>query len=202
MCASPRGPGRSLLLVARASAIVASIALGGCGRKASPRPPQFVIPESPAPVRVTAKPEGLEVTWRRPRQYADKTDLEDLGSFDVFRSCGEADAWVPIATLPVTDRERFRKGKTFSYIDRAVPAEGPCRYRVVAVTLDDYRSAPAEGGLGDPEPTPEPTLTPAPSPTGRSETGDLERQEPAGEDSDLRVPAPLVSPTPFPAAPW
>jgi Prokaryotic lipoprotein-attachment site len=197
---------RALLAGALQVAFAAAVGFLGCGRKGPPRPPQFVIPESPAPVRVAPVADGLEVTWRRPREYADGTALEDLGGFDVYRSCGEGDAWIPVATLPVSDRERFRKGQSFAFVDRSVHPDAPCRYRVVAATLDGYRSPPAEGAVGEPEPTPTPTPTPlpaAPTPTapGAADDGRHDDAWPGAASEDL-VPAPLASPTPFPAPPW
>lgn len=197
---APRTAAFRLAATAAIAAVVVTAIGGagfGCGRKTPPRPPQYVIPKSPAPVTVTPVPDGLKVSWRRPTEYVDGTTLEDLGGFDVYRACGEGDFWEPIAELPVTDRERFRKGRTFAYIDHSIPSDSPCRYRVVAATLDGYRSPPAEGVLGGPTPTPE-TAAPEPSPASGEETA------PGGESglTEPRVPAPLVSPTPFPPPLW
>ncbi|HZR82495.1 MAG TPA: hypothetical protein VFD92_15480 [Candidatus Binatia bacterium] len=204
------GAGRGLAACAAASAAavaafagIAALALAiggssGCGRKAPPRPPQYVIPESPAPVQVAETADGLKLTWHRPRRYADGAPIEDLGGFEIFRACGEGDFWTPIASLEVTDRERFRKGRTFSYVDPDVPADAGCHYRVVAVTVDGYRSAPAESWLGAPTPQPTPAETPSPGP-GRPAPFEPEPVEGAGEEPP--VPAPFVSATPFPLAP-
>jgi hypothetical protein len=173
----------------------------GCGRKTPPRPPEYVIPEPPAPVRVSAVPEGQKVSWSRPREYADGTRIDDLGAFDVFRDCGDGGFWTPIATLSVDDRERFRKGRTFSFVDAGVPPDAPCRYRVVAVTLDGYRSPPAEGAIGE-EPPPEATPSPGALP-GETPAPDVPPAagEP-GEPIEEPVPAPLATVTPFPPPPW
>jgi hypothetical protein len=163
-----------------------------------------VIPETPAPVSVTPVAAGVKVTWHRPKSYVDGTPLEDLGSFFVFRACGEDGEFVPIASIAVTDRQRFRKVKTFSFVDEGTPPDAPCRYRVVAATLDDYKSAPAEGVLGaTPEPTPEATPTAPPPGAGAASPGPP-HASPGLEQppEEPLLPAPLVSPTPFPPAPW
>ena len=46
--------------------------------------------------------------------------------------------------MPVTDNQRFRKQTTFTLIDDGAPLGVSCRYQVIAFTLDDYTSPPAE----------------------------------------------------------
>jgi hypothetical protein len=184
------------VIAAAAGMLLASAAIGACGRKAPPRPPQFVIPESPAPVVVTAVSEGLKVSWRRPREYADGTRIDDLGGFEVFRDCEGGGFWTPIAELPVSDRERFRKGQTFSYVDPGMAPDAPCRYRVVASTTDGYRSPPAEGAVGEVPATPEPQPTPTPPVLPGAQPGEI-----APDEYGERLPAQLLTPTPWPPPP-
>jgi hypothetical protein len=150
----------------------------GCGRKADPRPPEFVIPRSPEPVVVENVPDGIKLTWHRPRTYVDGTRLDDLGSFRVLRACDAETEFRLIAQIPVTDRDRFRKIPSFLLVDHDVSLGSTCRYRVVAATLDDYTSAPAESWYltrvfvaPTPSPTagrrsarPTPDRSPAPTP--------------------------------------
>jgi hypothetical protein len=189
------------LLAATACGVLLAVAgsLAGCGKKGPPRPPQFVIPESPAPVLVTAVPDGLKVQWRRPQDYADGSRIEDLGSFDVYRDCVGDGSWQPIAQLEVNDRERFRKGRTFSYVDAGMTPDSGCRYRVVAATTDGYRSPPADGAFGEVPATPEP----APTPEAPFDAGPT--PEPGLDDSDRfgdRLPGALATPTPYPGSPF
>jgi hypothetical protein len=150
----------------------------GCGRKADPRPPEFVIPRSPEPVVVENVPDGIKLTWHRPRTYVDGTRLDDLGSFRVLRACDAETEFRLIAQIPITDRDRFRKIPSFLLVDHDVSLGSTCRYRVVAATLDDYTSAPAESWYltrvfvaPTPSPTagrrsarPTPDRSPAPTP--------------------------------------
>jgi hypothetical protein len=177
------------------AAALAALALA-CGRKASPRPPQFVIPRSPEPVQVSAVPEGLKVTWHRPRTYVDGTSLDDLGSFLVLRSCAPEWMVTPVAQLPVTDRERFRKGMTFSLVDHDVGRDAECVYQVIATTTDDYSSPPAEGVFPPPPPTPTPEPTPTPTPTfdENAPSTPATPGEHAAPDSEHATPTPQATP--------
>jgi len=124
--------------------LLCALGAGGCGRKAPPRPPEYVIPQSPDPLTVESSPDGVKLSWRRPREYVDGEPLGDLGAFRVLRACQPEVDFSEIASIPVTDQQRFRKASSFSMLDHAAPLGVPCRYQVVAVTTDDYTSPPAE----------------------------------------------------------
>jgi hypothetical protein len=130
-----------------AAALVAALLFApvtSCGRKAPPRPPQFVVPDSPEPVVVEESANGVRVSWKRPREYADGSPLDDLAVFEIQRACEPETDFRTIGTVPIIDRERFRKERSFAAIDVDVPAGRPCLYRVFAVTADGYRSTAAE----------------------------------------------------------
>ena len=171
----------------RLAVLAFSAALAACGRKALPRPPQWVIPESPAPLEVSEVDGGTKLSWRRPTKYVDGQSLDDLGRFDVERSCFDL-PWEKIAELEVSDRERFRRNRSFAWIDRDARPKESCRYRVTAFTLDGYASAPAESWLGAPSPTPGPT----PTPPGSAPMTAPE----ASPGGATGLPAPLASPSP------
>jgi len=124
--------------------LLLELPLAACGRKAAPRPPQFVIPKSPEPLVVEENPKGVRISWHRPREYADGSPLDDLDLFDIQRACEPDTDFRTIGTVPIIDRERFRKEHSFAVIDLDVPRDRPCRYRVFAVTADGYRSDAAE----------------------------------------------------------
>jgi hypothetical protein len=124
--------------------LLLGLPLGACGRKGPPRPPQFVIPRSPEPLVVEENPKGVRLTWKRPREYVDGSPLDDLDVFDIQRACEPDTDFRTIGTVPIIDRERFRKERSFAVIDLDVPRDRPCRYRVFAVTADGYRSDAAE----------------------------------------------------------
>lgn len=116
----------------------------GCGKVGPPRLPELAVPLAPEPVEVRNVAEGIEVTFRRPRDYLDGVPLEDLGSFQISRSCEHAPGPLPVIEIPVVDHGRFQKQGRVSFIDFDPQPGQVCAYEVVAVTLDDYRSAPAE----------------------------------------------------------
>lgn len=125
------------------AAVLALVALS-CGKVGAPRLPQLAVPLAPEPVEVRNVADGIEVTFRRPRAYLDGVSLEDLGSFEVTRSCEHAPGEIPVANIPVVDHGRFQKQSRLTFTDFDPQPGQVCTYRVVAITLDDYRSAPAD----------------------------------------------------------
>jgi hypothetical protein len=126
--------------------LAAVVTLGGmaCGRVGPPRAPEHVIPLSPDPVTVESSPDGVKLSWRRPRAYVDGEPLDDLAGFRVLRACQPEAVFAEVTTVPVVDQQRFRKASTFSMLDHAAPLGVPCRYQVIAFTFDAYTSPVAE----------------------------------------------------------
>lgn len=122
----------------------ALVALVGCGKVGPPRLPQLAVPVAPEPVQVRNVEAGIEVSFRRPKEYLDGVALDDLGSFEISRSCEHAPGPIPIADIPVVDHGRFQKQSRISLVDFDPRPGQVCVYRVIAVTLDDYRSYPAD----------------------------------------------------------
>ncbi len=130
-------------MLAAAGSLAAAGALPGCGRKGAVKPPQLVVPAPIEDLAAGNQVEGVALTWSRPTDYADGTRMNDLGGFTVQRAAGGTTSFSTIATLPVTDRERFRQVKRFRTADAAVDAGVTYRYRVVSFTVDGYASAPS-----------------------------------------------------------
>jgi len=126
-----------------ATATLAALALD-CGKVGPPRPPEFVIPKTADPVEVESAPDGVKVSWKRPREYVGGDALDDLAGFEVLRACQPESSFQQVATVPVTDQQRFRKASSFTMLDHDAPLGVPCRYRVIAFTFDEYTSPPAE----------------------------------------------------------
>ncbi len=116
-----------------------------CGRKGPPRAPQDILPQTIADLRASDTAEGIQLSWSRPRTYADGTRMMDLAGFVVERSVGDVDPLIfgRISVLEVTDRDRFRQIKAFRYLDRDAVFGVHYRYRVVSFTLDRYFSLPS-----------------------------------------------------------
>jgi hypothetical protein len=117
----------------------------GCGRKAPPRAPEDVLPKTIADLTATNTAEGVQLSWSRPRLYADGTRMLDLGGFVVERATGSAPraAFERLIVLEVSDRDRFRQLKRFKHLDHTTTVGTPYRYRVVSFTTDRYFSEPS-----------------------------------------------------------
>jgi len=103
-------------------------------------PPELVIPEPIRKLTAGNAEEGIILSWERPKARVGGPRLEDLGSFFVLR--GDADGpMVVVATLEVSDRDRFRQIQKFRYLDAAVTMGVAYRYVVRSQTLDEYVSA-------------------------------------------------------------
>jgi len=125
--------------------VLACILTASCGRKAPPRPPQDVRPKTIADLAANNVADGVQLSWSRPRTYADGTQMADLGGFVVERADGTdpSVAFKRVTQLEVTDRDRFRQIKKFRYLDRDTSVGTQYRYRVVSFTIDRYVSAPS-----------------------------------------------------------
>jgi len=127
------------------AAVLLCVAQSGCGRKASPRPPEDVLPKTILDLQAVNAPEGVQLTWSRPSLYADGSRMSDLAGFVIERAVG-TDPRVPFARLhiiEVGDRDRFRQIKRFQHLDRDTRAGTTYHYRVVSFTLDRYFSEPS-----------------------------------------------------------
>lgn len=116
--------------------------LSACGRKTTVRPPELVAPESVNDLTLEMQPKGVVLRWGRTDSSVDGEKLDDLAGFVVLRAKqdeqGKTEDFTKIATIPVEDRDRFRKNKKFSYTDEQMTVGSLYRYRVLAFTLDGY----------------------------------------------------------------
>ncbi len=116
-----------------------------CGRKAPPRSPEDVRPATITDLSATNTPEGIQLSWSRPRTYADGSRMPDLGGFVIERADGAEPhaSFARLETIAVSDRDRFRQVKRFRHLDRGTTPGLTYRYRVVSFTVDRYFSAPS-----------------------------------------------------------
>jgi hypothetical protein len=118
-----------------------------CGKKTPVRPPAFVLPEPTGDLALDVEKGSVVLRWGRPQQYVDGTEMDDLAGFVVLRASqdaqGNTSAFTKVATVPVEDRDRFRKAKRFNYTDTQLTAGTLYRYRVQSFTLDGYSSEPS-----------------------------------------------------------
>jgi hypothetical protein len=120
-----------------------------CGKKGDPRPPELAIPKTITNLSVRSGPAGIALTWSRPTEYVDGSELKDLASFVIFRkelsqSC--PDCPVPyrqLTTVNVEDQQKFVKQKQYRFDDQEVRPKAIYRYRVSSQLFDGSLSAPS-----------------------------------------------------------
>ena len=124
--------------------IAAAVMSIACGVKSRPLPPEAVQPEPPTALVAASTVDGVKLTWRRPTRYSGGQHMRDLGGFEIERATGaDGDLFAEAGTVVLDDQTRFRQERTMQWIDTAVTAATTYRYRVVAYTVDQYRSRPA-----------------------------------------------------------
>ena len=120
------------------------LSLPACGKKTPVRPPELVLPEPTGDLTLEIEKSGVLLRWGRPQRYMDGSELEDLSGFVVFRATqdaqGKTSSFAKVATIPVEDRDRFRKAKKFTYTDTQLTAGTLYRYRIQSLTADGDES--------------------------------------------------------------
>lgn len=130
-------------------ALLLAVAGSACGKKGDPRAPELATPKIINNLAARAAPEGVALTWNRPTEYVDGSELKDLASFVIFRkeiSASCLDCPVPyrqLTTVNVEDREKFVRQKQYRFDDREVRANAIYRYRVASQLFDGSLSAPS-----------------------------------------------------------
>jgi hypothetical protein len=126
-------------------AVAAVLATAACGRKSGPVAPELVRPQPATDLTAAAAADGVRLRWVRPLHYTGGGRMNDLGGFVIERAPGEGEAPVfhRIGTHELHDQERFQRERRVEWTDRDVVPGSRYLYRVVAVTLDGSRSAPA-----------------------------------------------------------
>lgn len=120
-----------------------------CGKKGDPRAPELVTPKLITNLAAKSAADSVALTWNRPTEYVDGSEIKDLASFVIFRkeisqSC--LDCPMPyrqLTTVNVEDREKFVRLKQYRYDDREVRANTIYRYRVSSQLFDGSLSGPS-----------------------------------------------------------
>lgn len=124
--------------------LVLAIMLPACGKKTPIRPPELVLPEPTGDLTLEIEKGGVVLSWGRTQRYVDGSEMDDLSGFVVMRATqdaqGRTSSFTRVATIPVEDRDRFRKAKKFTYMDTQLTAGTLYRYRVQSLTEDGYES--------------------------------------------------------------
>lgn len=131
-----------------------------CGRKTLIRAPELAAPQRIENLSATNTATGIQLSWARPKTYADGTRMTDLGSFQIERISGDG-GFVPVATVEVTDRDRLRQERRYRWLDTDTAVGETYGYRITSSTTDGYRSRQSNVVvLQRAIPTPGPTATP------------------------------------------
>jgi hypothetical protein len=121
----------------------------GCGKKADPRAPELATPRVIENLSARSVANGVALTWRRPTEYVDGSELKDLAAFVIFRkdispTCPDCPVpYRPLTTLDVEDQEKFIKQKQYRYVDEFVQDNVIYRYRVSSQLKDGSLSEPS-----------------------------------------------------------
>jgi len=138
----------------RAAAVVAAalavLALGACGRRGSPLPPEIRVPQPVIDLSATEREGGIEVAWTVPGRRVDNSRIlepgvarlyrvEDAGTGDPRPAMLRSDrvaGYTEIATFRLQEpASSYLRGNRIVYVDRRSLAYGR-RYTYVATTTD------------------------------------------------------------------
>ena len=145
-------------------ALFVSLLVPACGRKTAVRPPELAAPEAIDSLSASNAADGVRLTWRRPTKYADGQRMTDLGAFRVERSTA-AQPFTPIATLALSDQDRFQQERRFRTTDPDTAVGEIYQYRIISLTTDGYVSEPSNiVSIERVIPTPAPTAAATPTP--------------------------------------
>jgi hypothetical protein len=125
-------------------ALVAMLAVAACGVRSRPLPPELVQPDPPTELVAKSAAEGVQLTWRRPTSYSGGRHMRDLAGFEIERATVPDFDYAAVGTVTLTDQTRFQQDRAVTWTDATAAVGTAYRYRVIAVTLDRYRSVPSE----------------------------------------------------------
>jgi hypothetical protein len=124
--------------------LIATLAVAGCGVRSRPFPPELVQPDPPTDLVAKSTQEGVRLTWRRPTNYSGGKHMRDLAGFEIERATAPGFDYAVVGTVTLTDQTRYQQERSVTWTDANVIEGTTYRYRVVAATLDHYRSVPSE----------------------------------------------------------
>src|SRR5262249_33206516 len=106
------------------------------------RPPALVQPGAPVALSAQGTKDGVRLTWRKPTSYTGGGRMEDLAGFYIERATTETN-FARIGELVLNEQQRYRRERTVEWTDGPAERGVRYRYRVIAFTLDGYKSAPS-----------------------------------------------------------
>jgi hypothetical protein len=130
-------------------ALMPVLLFSACGKKGDPRAPELATPKVIENLRASSVPNGVALTWRRPTEYVDGSELKDLTGFVIFRkeispACPDCPVpYRPLTTVDVEDHQKFIKQKEYQYVDEETQPNMTYRYRVSSQLRDGSLSEPS-----------------------------------------------------------
>jgi hypothetical protein len=124
--------------------LAATLVVAACGVRSRPLPPELVQPDPPTGLVAKSTADGVRLTWRRPTSYSGGKHMRDLAGFEIERATAPGFDFEAVGTVTLTDQTRFQQERSVTWTDANVVEGTTYRYRVVAATLDHYRSLPSE----------------------------------------------------------
>jgi len=130
-------------------ALMPVLLFSACGKKGDPRAPELATPKVIENLRASSVPNGVALTWRRPTEYVDGSELKDLTGFVIFRkeispACVDCPVpYRPLTTVDVEDQQKFIKQKEYQYVDEETQPNMTYRYRVSSQLRDGSLSEPS-----------------------------------------------------------
>ena len=120
--------------------MLTSLSIVSCGKKNSPKPPEYLAPVAVRFFTASGVLEGINLNWLPPDKTAKGDELIDLGRFLIYRSPvedGEADDFETIQEIVVASEpgQAFEKDKQYTAIDKDVKPGYEYDYFVVPVNL-------------------------------------------------------------------
>ncbi len=120
------------------------LVVAACGNKTAVLPPDTIQPTPPGALLARSAVAGVQLDWRRPTEYTGGARMNDLGGFEIERAPGDSPIdFTRVGTLTLDDQTRFRPQRDMQWVDATAVPGMRYFYRVIAVTLDGYRSLPA-----------------------------------------------------------
>ncbi|MBM9514359.1 fibronectin type III domain-containing protein [Desulfogranum marinum] len=106
----------STTVIGVATIFLSAFALGGCGFKDKPVPPQQVLPRPVTDLRHQLSEKGVTLYWSYPVETVTGEDLDDISEFVMFRAVVPVDSYCETCPVPF--------GSPISLPGGALPDEG------------------------------------------------------------------------------
>ncbi|MDH3973823.1 MAG: hypothetical protein OEV42_06050 [Deltaproteobacteria bacterium] len=123
----------------------------GCGKKGAPLPPESLVPQAVASVKVKGARDSLFISWTMPQKNSDGSKPADLAGFKLYKKSGEECPKCPGEEYPIyvdIDLEApgaaLIEGRRVTFIDTDLKEDRYYSYKVAPYNKSGYRGAFSE----------------------------------------------------------